>query len=181
MRVKRLQPMAARARRRYVEAMFQVLGRALQAVSEVDANVQGEARVLPAGFMFEMKVMPRGSALVVEHTGEGRFRYHGSSAPKPVNLSIQFKHLAHAFLVLSFQEKTSVAFAHDRMLVDGDISHAVRMTRILNRLEAFILPRVIASRAVKQYPANLHLPEKLLSGAKIYLNVANQFVHAVRA
>nr|MCS5560079.1 hypothetical protein [Marinobacter nauticus] len=107
--------------------------------------------------------------------------FHGDEAPRPVDLSIQFKHIAHAFLVLSFQEKTSVAFANDRMLVDGDVSYAVRMTRVLNRLESFILPRLIAERAVKEYPATIKLPEKLISAARIYLKVATQFVETVRA
>lgn len=181
MLAKRIQPMVFQARRMYVELMFQVMGRALQAVSEVDNTVKDEARVLPEGFLFEMMVMPDGPSMVVEHTGLGRFRYHGSAAPGPIDLSIQFKHIAHAFLVLSFQEKTSVAFANDRMLVDGDISYAVRMTRVLNRLESFILPRLIAERAVKEYPQNLHLPEKLVSAARIYLKVATNFVETVRA
>ncbi|WP_036192193.1 hypothetical protein [Marinobacter lipolyticus] len=181
MLAKRIQPMAFQARRLYVELMFQVMGRALQAVSEVDETVQQEAIALPEGFLFEMMVMPNGSNLIVEHTGNGRFHYHGSTAPRPVDLSIQFKHIAHAFMVLSFQEKTSVAFANDRMLVDGDISYAIRMTRVLNRLEAFILPKLIAKRAVKEYPANLHLPEKLISAARIYLKVATNFVETVRA
>ncbi|WP_339754439.1 hypothetical protein [uncultured Marinobacter sp.] len=181
MLAKRIQPMVFQARRLYVELMFQVMGRALQAVSEVDDNVQNEARALPDGFLFEMMVMPGGSRLIVEHTGQGRFRYHGNSAPRPVDLSIQFKHIAHAFLVLSFQEKTSVAFANDRMLVDGDISYAVRMTRILNRLESFILPKLVARRAVKEYPADLHLPEKLISAARIYLKVATNFIETARA
>ncbi len=178
---RRIKPMARQARRLYVEVMFQVMGRALQAVSEVDPEARSEAKVLPEGFLFEMMVMPDGSRLIVEHMGNGRLYYHGDRAPRPVDLSIQFKHVAHAFLVLSFQEKTSVAFANDRMLVDGDISYAIRMTRVLNRLEAFILPRLIASRAVKEYPANLNLPEKILSAARIYLKVANHFVDTVKA
>jgi hypothetical protein len=181
MLAKRIQPMVFQARRFYVEVMFQVMGRALQAVSEVDSTVQAEARVLPEGFLFEMMVMPNGSKLIVEHIGNGRFQYHDGEAPRPVDLSIQFKHVAHAFLVLSFQEKTSVAFANDRMLVDGDISYAVRMTRVLNRLEAFILPKLVAQRAVKEYPSSLHLPEKLLSAARIYLKVATHFVETARA
>lgn len=181
MLARRLQPMASQARRLYVELMFQVMGNALQAISEIDEDVQNEARALPEGFLFEMMVMPHGASLVIEHLGNGRFRYHGSEAPRPVNLSIQFKHIAHAFLVLSFQEKTSVAFANDRMLVDGDIGYAVRMTRILNRLEAFILPRLLARRAVKEYPRNLRLPEKLLNATRIYLKVASQFFDTVRA
>ncbi|TBW54626.1 hypothetical protein EZI54_13275 [Marinobacter halodurans] len=181
MLAKPLRPMALQARRLYVELMFQVMGRALQGISEVDQVARDEARELPEGFLFEMMVRPRGPSLVVEHTGEGRFHYHGDNPPRPVDLSIQFKHIAHAFLVVSFQEKTSVAFAHDRMLVDGDIGYALRMTRILNRLEAFILPKLVASRAVKEYPANLKLPQKVLSAARIYLKVATQFFDTARA
>jgi len=181
MLAKRIQPMISQARRLYVDLMFQVMGRALQAVSEVDDTVKKEALALPTGFLFEMMVMPEGPRLIVEHTGLGRFHYHGESAPRPVDLSIRFKHMAHAFLVLSFQEKTAVAFANDRMLVDGDISYAVRMTRVLNRLESFILPKRIAERAVKEYPRNLHLPEKLISAVRIYLKVATNFVETVRA
>lgn len=67
------------------------------------------------------------------------------------------------------------------MLVDGDVSYAVRMTRVLNRLESFILPKIIAKRAVKEYPENLHLPQKLISAAQIYLKVATHFVQTARA
>lgn len=181
MLTRRIKPMTLQARRLYVEVMFQVMGQALQAVSEVDKRVQSEARALPNGFLFEMMVMPEGPRLIVEHVGAGALRYHGDTAPRPVDLSIQFKHIAHAFLVLSFQEKTAVAFANDRMLVDGDVSYAIRMTRILNRLEAFILPKLVASRAVKEYPKDLNLPGKVISAARIYLKVANQFVDTVRA
>lgn len=181
MLAKRIQPMAMHARRLYVKLMFQIMGRALQAVSEIDATVQDEAQVLPEGFLFEMMVLPEGPGLIVEHTGKGKFHFHGQSAPRPVDLSIRFKHMTHAFLVLSFQEKTSVAFANDRMLVDGDVSYAIRMTRILNRLETFILPRLIAKRAVKEYPTNLALPTKLTSAARIYLKVATNFVDTVKA
>ena len=181
MLAKRLQPMIFQARRGYVELMFQIMGRALQAISEVDELTRHETRTLPVGFLFEMQVMPNGPKLIVEHTGDGRLHYHGDYAPGPVDLSIQFKHIAHAFLVLSFQEKTSVAFANDRMLVDGDVSLAVRMTRVLNRLETFILPKLVAQRAVKQYPADLHLPDKLLRAARIYLKVVTNFVETVRA
>ena len=181
MLAKRIQPMANQARRMYVDLMLKVLGSALQAASEVDSQIQQEGKALPTGLLFEMKVMPDGARMIVEHLGNGRFLSHGGTPPRPVDLSIQFKHIAHAYLVLSFQEKTSVAYAHDRLLVDGDISYAIRLTRILNRLEAFILPKLVASRAVKEYPANLHLPEKLLAASRIYLKVASKFFEMVRA
>ncbi|SFR41873.1 hypothetical protein SAMN05216203_0127 [Marinobacter daqiaonensis] len=167
---------ALTARRRYVQTMFQVMGHALDAISRTDKKVLDEARLLPVGFVFEMTVLPAGPSLVVEHVGEGRLRYLGSSPPANVDLSIRFKHIAHAFLVLSFQEKTAEAFANDRMLVDGDIGLAVRMTRILNRLEAIILPRLVASRAVKEYPADLGLFEKVPGAINIYRRVATGMI-----
>lgn len=177
--VNRVKPLALQSRRLYVQVMLQVVGRALQAISEIDEAVREELTVLPDGFLFEMSVMPDGPALVVEKLASGGLRYLGDRAPRPADLSIQFKHLAHAFLVLSFQEKTSTAFARNRMVADGDIGFALRLTRVLNRLEAFILPKLLAQRAVKEYPGELKLPEKLIQGARIYFNVATHLIPAM--
>lgn len=171
-----VQTLTSRVRRRYVGGMFQMMGRALQAMTEVDGDICRETRELPSGFLFEMRVMPCGPGMVMEHTGYGRLRFLGAKATRPINLSIQFKHIVHAFRVVSFQEKTAVAFANERMLVDGDIGHAVRMTRVLNRLETFILPRFLAVRAVKHYPTELGLTEKSRGAARIYLRVATNLV-----
>ncbi len=171
METRPFQTLKLRVRRTYVGLMLQVMGRALQAMTEVDGDVCRETRELPPGFLFEMRVMPSGPGMVVEHTGHGRLRFLGATAPRPINLSIQFKHMVHAFRVVSFQEKTAVAFANERMLVDGDIGYAVRMTRVLNRLETFILPEFLAARAVKQYPADLRMSEKAQGAARIYLRV----------
>ena len=65
MLLKRLQPMMFQARRNYVELMFQVMGRALQAISDVDEPTREEVRALPEGFLFEMQVMPNGPKLIV--------------------------------------------------------------------------------------------------------------------
>lgn len=172
-----LRAAALKARRQYVTTMFQVMGHALEAISRTDDKVRKEARSLPAGFVFEMTVLPAGPALRVKHLGDGKLAYMTDDiAPERINLSIRFKHIAHAFLVLSFQEQTAIAFANDRMLVDGDIGYAIRMTRILNRLESFILPKVIASRAVKEYPLDLPLLEKMTGALRIYRRVALSLV-----
>lgn len=177
----RMRPMAQQARRLYVQIMMQVVGRSLDAISDIDEDVKEELATLPQGFLFEMAVMPQGPALVVVKQADGTLRYLGEKPPRTPDLSIRFKHQAHAFLVLSFQEKTSEAFANDRMLVDGDLGHALRMTRILNRLEAYILPKLLAERAVKSYPSDLKLPNKLIQGARIYLKVATSLIKTVRA
>lgn len=171
---------ALRARRHYVQAMFRFMGHALEAISQVDRKVMDDARLLPKGLTFQMMVLPSGPSLVLEHTGEGRLRYLGADYDGRVDLSIRFKHMAHAFLVLSFQEKTTEAFANDRMVVDGDIGLAVRMTRILNRMESIILPRLIASRAVKQYPDDLGLLQKVPGAIGVYRRVIFSLIRDLR-
>jgi hypothetical protein len=78
-----------------------------------------------------------------------------------------FKHLRHAFLVFSFQEGTARAFANDRMFVDGQVSVAVRIVRVLDRMEAVILPKFVARRALKRYP-RIALADKLALATKAY-------------
>ena len=83
------------------------------------------------------------------------------------------------FLVFSFQEGTAQAFANDRMVADGEISYAIRLVRCLNKMEALILPKVIADLAVKEYPKNLSLKDKLSGAANIYLKVAQSYFKGI--
>ena len=61
------------------------------------------------------------------------------------------------------------------MIADGDISFAIRLVRCLNKMEALILPKLLAELAVKQYPTELSLKEKLTGAANIYLKVAQSY------
>jgi len=78
--------------------------------------------------------------------------------------------------VFSFQESTSQAFANDRMIADGDISYAIRLVRCLNKMEALILPKMVAQLAVKEYPNNLGLKDKIMEASSIYLKVAQSYL-----
>jgi hypothetical protein len=171
-----IKPVLTKAKKLYVETMMQVIGRALQAISQVDNVIKKDAQPLPTGFIVQMKVLPRGSAFCIQKQADGTLKYLGAEADRKPDLCIAFKHVTHAFLVFAFQESTSMAFAHDRMVVDGEIGYALAVTRILNRLESFILPKLLAERALKAYPANLQLPEKLIHGARIYLQLATNLV-----
>lgn len=84
--------------------------------------------------------------------------------------------MSHAFLVFSFQEGTARAFANDRMVADGDVSYAIRMVRCLNKMEALILPKVVAKLAVKEYPEQLSFTQKLNLASRIYLKVAQTYI-----
>lgn len=159
----------------YVKLMMDVIGRGLVMASQVDEEIKKEVAQFPANFSLSMKVFPHGPAFIARVTEEKQLELVKSMDTAP-DLTITFKHLHHAFLVFSFQESTSQAFAHDRMIADGDISYAIRLVRCLNKMEALILPKMVAQVAVKEYPSNLSLKEKLTEASSIYLKIAQSYL-----
>ncbi len=162
----------------YLRLMMAIIGRALQAISEVDWKVKEELAGLPEDFLYEMKVLPDVAGLVIKKTASGQLVYLGSHAPEKPDVSVMIKHPSLAFLLLSFQEGTALAFAHDRAIVNGDISMTMRVMRCLDRLESCILPKFAAKLALKRYPADLGFVEKVTMALKIYarliLNLFNR-------
>ena len=152
--------------RAYVRCMLWLIGRLLQAASVVDEEVMREVRSLPHGFSFMMRVRSGSAAMALVKRGERLMAVPARKIPHPA-LSFEFKHVAHAFLVLSFQESTPRAFANDRLSVDGEYPSAMKMLRALNRMQALVLPRFIAVRALKSCPP-LGLGQKLRLAARIY-------------
>lgn len=152
--------------RLYATVTLWVVGRALVATSRVEDTVRAELAPLPQGYQIQMLVLPNGPGFTVEHHGDGTLVRAQAIKARP-DLRIGFKHVAHAFLVLGFQEGTAQAFSHDRMVVQGDVSHAIRLVRCLNTMESLILPRWVAQRAVKRYP-QLGVREKMRKAMRIY-------------
>lgn len=166
-----IQPGAERA---YVTLMMGVVGRALVAASHSDDVIHQETAAFPVGFILQMKVMPAGPAFTAQVQADGSLVLLKDFTGKP-DLCARFKHMSHAFLVLSFQEGTARAFANDRIYVDGDVSHAIRLVRCLSRMEVLILPKLVAERAVKRYPT-ISIADKLGIAARIYGRVAVNFL-----
>jgi len=158
----------------YVKLMMDVIGRGLVMASQVDDEIKQEVAKFPANFILSMKVFPHGPAFIAQVTDQHQLVLLNDTEQKP-DLTITFKHLSHAFLVFSFQESTAQAFANDRMIADGDLSYAIRLVRCLNKMESLILPKLLAELAVKQYPHELSLIEKLTGAANIYLKVAQSY------
>jgi hypothetical protein len=161
-----------RLKRAYVAVMMRIVGWGLRAMSRVDPVVREEAAGFPDGLVIAMTTMPDGPSLVLQKTPAGRLRYLGGRLPARPDLVIRFKHLDYAFRVFGFVESTPVAFARARMVVDGDVAAAIRLVRCLYRLEAVLMPRFIATRGMKRYPAELGLGYKLAMNLKIYGRIA---------
>lgn len=165
-----------RLKRMYVVVMMRIVGWGLRAMSRVDPVVRAEAAGFPDGIVIAMTNLPDGPGMVLEKTPEGRLRYLGGGLPDRLDLAIRFKHLDYAFRVFAFIESTPTAFARDRMVVDGDLASGIRLVRCMYRLEALLMPRFIAARGMKRYPADLGLGEKLGMNLKIYGRIALDLV-----
>jgi hypothetical protein len=61
------------------------------------------------------------------------------------------------------------------MIADGEVSHAIRLVRCLDKMEALILPKPVAALAVKRYPL-LPISEKVSKALRIYGKVAQTFL-----
>lgn len=159
----------------YVKLMMDVIGRGLAMASQIDSEIQNEVSKFPDQFVLSMNVFPSGPAFIARVNEKKQLELVNDYQGKP-DLTITFKHLHHAYLVFSFQESTSRAFANDRMIADGDVSYAIRLVRCLNRMEALILPKLVAQLAVKEYPSELSLKEKIAGASQIYLKVAQSYL-----
>lgn len=159
----------------YVKLMMDIIGRGLVMASQVDPEIKGEIAQFPVNFSLSMKVFPHGPAFVARVTADQQLELVKDLDQAP-DLTITFKHLHHAFLVFSFQESTSQAFANDRMIADGDVSNAIRLVRCLNKMEALILPKLLAQLAVKEYPSQLGIKEKIMAASTIYAKIAQSYL-----
>jgi hypothetical protein len=155
-------------KRLYMAVNLWFMGRAIQAASRVDDRVRSELRTLPDQFTFALGVMPNGPYFIVQKTGTDTARYIGRRIDaQPVDLRMEFKHLEAGMLTFTFRENTPVATARDRLIVDGEVGYACSVVRILDIVQIYLLPKVIARLAVKRYP-RWPLGRKLINRSRIY-------------
>ena len=161
----------------YVNIMIWLIGRLLEAASRVDHVIQRELKGLPDDFAYTMGVIPNGPEFTVRKLDDGTLYCQRRKDAFSADLAVSFKHVRHAFLILSFQESTARSFANDRMLLNGEINLAMIMVRCLDRMESLVLPKFIARRAVKRYPS-ISLKEKMWLAIRIYFQLLRGLVRS---
>ncbi len=148
-----IKPKRKLLKRVYIAVMLFFVGRAIQAAARTDKVVMKEFEQLPEGFTFSLGVLPYGPYMVVGKDEKGLARYLGGKPEgKKLNLKMGIKNVEDAMLVFTFQESTALSFAHGRFIVDGDLTVSLAVVRILDLVEVYLLPKIIASLAVKRYP-----------------------------
>lgn len=174
--IRQSQKLSVTQQTRYIKLMFTVIAQGLVAASEHDAVIAETLRAYPVGLRIRMQVFPDIASFTVTVTPVHTLRLvkDENKGKNGADVTITFKHINIALLVLTFQESTAQAFANDRMTVDGDIAYATRFVRVLNQLQALILPKVIAKRAIKRYP-EISLLSKVNGGGQIYRGMLGGF------
>lgn len=159
------------AQRAYVGSLLQVSGHLLVAASYADTEIQRELASMPDGLVIGFSILGDELAMRLRVRGGRLARMR---ARHPADLDIIFKHVTHAFMVLSFQETTPQAFANQRFITQGDAALSMRFTRCLNRMQLVTLPTLVTKRAFPNVPQPA-LSEKLSVSAKLYANLARSF------
>jgi hypothetical protein len=152
----------------YVAVFLWFTGRAIQAAAKVDKEVKKEFDALPDEFIFALGCLPDGPWMVVGKE-KGRVKYFGGNLNvRPVQLRLVIKNIDAAFLILSFQESTTLATSRNRLMTDGEVPQALSVIRILDIVEVYLLPKIIASLAVKRYPSWWSFGRKLSGRIGVY-------------
>jgi aldehyde:ferredoxin oxidoreductase len=150
---KMVSPGGKPVKRLYLSIMLWFMGRAIQAAARVDREVRKAFDAIPDGFTFALNVAPDGPAMVVGKDKAGKVRYLGTNTKQRyIDLKLTLKNIETAILLFTFQESTVTAAARDRLFVDGEVPAACTVVRILDMVEVFLLPKRLASLAVRRYP-----------------------------
>lgn len=132
--------------------VFLVLGRAFQSAARLDPLIKREVAEWKDGFVLVMRVLPSGPVMVLKKIN-GEIRHMGGKLPENFDITINFKNIECAFLVLTPQIGAAQAFAENRLSVAGDLVYAVAFTRCLNVLLTYLYPLTfITKRILKRIP-----------------------------
>lgn len=169
--------------RYYLAIMLWSVGKAIPMAAKYDAQIKKEldklpnnftlrlivqperafplffyAKMLP-GFVKRKGLLPYGLQMILHKDNQGRIRYQGADpTAKKIDLSVAFKNLQAAMVVFTFRESSPVGYAHDRFVVEGYLPYVTTFMRVLDIVQVYLLPKIIAERAIKRYPSQAEMP-----------------------
>lgn len=138
------------------------LGRGFQSVVSFDKGAKEEAKSIPDGTTLVLKINSIGPSLTLKKQKD-KFIFVGLIENEKPDLAIYFKNIEAAFLVLTGQIGISQAYAEHRFSLHGDIITTMPIVRILCLVEAYLFPKFISKKLLKE------MPKRETGKSKIYL------------
>ena len=149
-----------------VKVGFLAMGRALQSASRFDPVIKEELKEWPDNLSIMYKVQPFGPDMMIcKENGQLRRR---PSSEKEASIIIYLKNIEYSFLLMTTQKGTVQAFLESAAYLKGDVPIAMSLIRILDRVQYYLFPRIIAKRVIKRLP-NISLTSRYFGRLRLYL------------
>ncbi len=145
--------------------VFFILGRAFQVFSKKDHKISEEIESWPEGFKLMLDIMPFGPELVLQKN-QGKIFARNFDGKTP-DLSIKFKNIESAFMILTPQMGVPQGFAEHRFILIGDVAKAMSFTRCLNIILTYLYPDFICKNLMRRIP-EINISKRILKRAYFY-------------
>ncbi len=127
------------------------LGKGLVSCSKIEKAIQKELEFYEDSFIIELKVFNTDTQVAVEKVGNN-FKYLGSNYNRAPDLSIAFKSYEAALMLILGQIGVYEGYAQHRFIVKGDLIASMPFIRILYYVEAYLFPKIISKKILKEIP-----------------------------
>ena len=143
----------------------------LRVLEKKDERVRLEAAEWEDGFTFGIGMGAHAPALYMKKTENGLLRLSSrNTSPDKMDLMIQFKSVETAFQVMSGQVGVAGSYARHGFTLKGDIARAMSIVRCVDLAEAYLFPKLISRRILKE------VPEKKMGLFHTYVSVMGQML-----
>ncbi len=134
-----------------VKAGFWALGKGLQAGSKYDSLIKSEVLSLPENFTITLEVFD-GQVFVSWQKQGNVLKYKGLKRAGNPDLLVRIKNLQTAFKMILARVGIAGTYAQRRIAIEGNTVDAMRLTRMMDRTEAYLFPRFMSKKLFKQRP-----------------------------
>lgn len=134
-----------------ISTILWFLGRGIQSCTRFDESVKKEAQSFDEGFRIMFKVWNSEQTMIVEKKGD-RLYHIPKNKGQEADMTIYFKSIEAALMLLTGQIGIAQAYAEHRILLKGDIMLGMSFIRIINIVEAYLFPKFWAKRILKAFP-----------------------------
>ena len=136
-----------------------------------DERVRLEIEEWEDGFVWGIGMGEKAPALYMRKTKSGFERLSAKNThPGAMDLMIQFKSVDAAFQVMSGQVGVAGSYARHGFVLKGDIARAMSVVRCMDLAEAYLFPKLITKRILKE------IPEKNMGLFHTYMAVMGHMV-----